>query len=155
MQSNLRPKKRIPVVMLGRMKGALSELRSREDESVLSGIEAPQLANTWDVERKHSLVGIRLGKWPSQSGTSDFIGFEYEFFRDLEKLILWRHFLLFKDYGYKYHGFKKKREEEKICLVCASFKWKYICIFASKKTVVTSMSQYIAIACQDLFFFWI
>ena len=46
MPSNLRPKKRIPVVMLGRMKGALSELRSREDESVLSGIEAPQLANT-------------------------------------------------------------------------------------------------------------
>ena len=34
MQSNSRPKKRIPVVMLGRLKGALSGLGSREGESI-------------------------------------------------------------------------------------------------------------------------
>lgn len=45
MQSNSRPKTRIPVVMLGRMKGALSGLGSREDESVLSGSKAPGLAS--------------------------------------------------------------------------------------------------------------
>lgn len=42
MQSNSRPKKRIPVVMLGRMKGALSGLGSREDESMLSEQQGPR-----------------------------------------------------------------------------------------------------------------
>lgn len=46
MQSNSRPKKRIPVVMLGRMKGALSGLGSREDESMLSVSKGPKLAST-------------------------------------------------------------------------------------------------------------
>lgn len=46
MQSNSRPKKRIPVVMLGRLKGALSGLGSREGESMLSVSKAPKLAST-------------------------------------------------------------------------------------------------------------
>ena len=37
--------------------------------------------------------------------------------------------MLFKDYGYKHHSFKKKRKEEKSAWP-VSFKWKYIYIFA-------------------------
>lgn len=42
--------------------------------------------------------------------------------------MLLRQLLLFKECAYIYYGFQKI---EQMCLICVSFKWKYIRIFAS------------------------